>query len=83
MYEDIENLVVVYWSNENKSPVYNFSNRNIKNIIDFANLVVPPGVHYNVVHKKEIYQTAVPPLSQNNLTKNEQSSLFYQYLNSL
>jgi hypothetical protein len=83
MYEQIENLVVVYWSEDNNKPVYNFSNKNVKDVDEFAKIVVPPGVHYNIVHKDEIYQPAVPPLSRNVLNSNEQSSLFYQYLNSL
>jgi hypothetical protein len=83
MSSEIKDLVVVYWSIETKRPIYNFANENIENIDEFAKLVVPEGIHYNIVHKDEVNQKAVPGLKKENLTDSEYESLFYHYLNNL
>lgn len=76
------NLVVVYWSKDLDAPVYHFANENVSDINEFANIVIPKDVHYNVIEKKDVNNLAVPGMT-NKILKNDTYNLYYEYLNAL
>lgn len=75
--------VVVYWNIHSGKPVFNFANENIKDMEDFAKKVVPEGVHYNIVDKSDIYNLAVPALTNVRLEDNQSKKMYYEYMAAL
>ena len=75
--------VVVYWNVHSEKPVFNFANDTIEDIEDFARKVVPEGVHYNIVEKSDVYNLAVPALTNIRLDDNQSKKMYYEYMAAL
>jgi formylmethanofuran dehydrogenase subunit D len=80
-----EDFVIVYWNNTIKATVRLHGSSSIVDMDEFAKIYVPEGIHYNIVHKKDISQTAVPRLTNQSLTLESQKikNLFYEYFGAL
>ena len=78
-----ENFAVVYWHPHANKPVTHLGSSAVNDMHEFAQAVVPLGVHYNIVPKHDLCDTAVPPLDSTPLTESENKSLFFKYLDAL
>jgi hypothetical protein len=78
-----ENFAVVYWNSYTSKPITHLGSLAVTDMHEFAQAVVPAGVHYNIVPKHDLCDTAVPRLDSTPLTESENKSLFFKYLDAL
>jgi hypothetical protein len=80
-----ENLVIVYWNDIIKGSVRLYGSSNISDMNEFAKKMVPEGIHYNIVHKKDVADLALPPLVREPLSSEGVTveNLFYEYFEAL
>jgi hypothetical protein len=80
-----ENLVIVYVNPVSSLPVFIYGDVDTPDLVEIAELYVPEGTSYNIVHVDDIHSAALPPLQPEILDDEETdlASLFYDYLEAL
>lgn len=78
-----ENKIIVYVNPHSNTPIYHHANKNINDMLEFARIVVPEGVHYNIINSDEMANETLPALTNYNCENDESFKSYFEYLAAL